>query len=537
MQRSISPYTLLFTSVSAILGSGWLFASYYTSKLTGPSALLAWLIGGGAIIIIAFVFAELCALIPVTGSSARIPQYTHGTIVSFMFAWIIWLAYAAFIPTEVQAVLQYLNYFFPSITRANGGLTTLGYFLATLLMLAISALNIVSLRWLLRCNNFLTIMKILIPTVISVIILILFLPSHHIVHPHHSRFMPYGFHGVLAAITSGGIIFAFNGFKQACEMAGEAKNPSRALPFAIIGSILICLTIYLLLQIAFLVSLNVHNLTQGWTHLDLQNNTSPITSILDQDHLSFLLPFLYLGAIIGPLATGLMYMGSSARSLYGMSKNNQIPELFQRLTTQGNPIFAIIVTFILGMCLFAPLPGWNNMISYLTSLMAITYSIAPICLLALRHQIPEYDRPFKLPFATFSSTLAFFICTLLVYWSGWAIISKASIAMLIGLVVLFIHRYLARNTEQPDLNWKSSIWIWPYFFGIIIISYLGNFGGGKNFIPFGWDFATIGIFCIIIMGLAIKFKLPKEITKNYIDQLELTSPIRRHENNHNSKYF
>jgi amino acid transporter len=89
MRRSISPLTLLFASVSAILGSGWLFASFYTARLAGPSVILAWILGGFAVVVIAFVFAELCALLPVTGSSTRIPQYTHGVFVSFLFSWFI----------------------------------------------------------------------------------------------------------------------------------------------------------------------------------------------------------------------------------------------------------------------------------------------------------------------------------------------------------------------------------------------------------------------------------------------------------------
>ncbi len=85
LKRSISPFALLLTSVSAILGSGWLFATYYISELAGPSAIFAWLIGGLSAILIAFVFAELCAMLPITGASIRIPHYTHGTLVSFLF--------------------------------------------------------------------------------------------------------------------------------------------------------------------------------------------------------------------------------------------------------------------------------------------------------------------------------------------------------------------------------------------------------------------------------------------------------------------
>lgn len=171
MKRSIPSYALLLTSVSSMLGSGWLFASYYTAKLAGPAAVLAWLIGGMAMIVVAFVFAEVCALLPITGSSTRIPQYTHGTVVSFVFSWLIWLSSAAFVPAEVQAVLQYLSYFFPHLTHANGALTSSGYYTATVLMLVVSAINIFSLRWLLRCNNVLTLMKIIIPVFISIVII------------------------------------------------------------------------------------------------------------------------------------------------------------------------------------------------------------------------------------------------------------------------------------------------------------------------------------------------------------------------------
>ena len=104
-------------------------------------------------------------------------------------------------------------------------------------MLFLSIINTASLRWVMRCNNFLTILKIAIPVFISVVLLVLYFSPHQVVHPEGSAYLPFGIKGVFAAIATGGIVFAFNGFKQACEMAGEAKNPQRALPFAIIGSV------------------------------------------------------------------------------------------------------------------------------------------------------------------------------------------------------------------------------------------------------------------------------------------------------------
>ena len=223
MHRSISTLGLLLTSISAIIGSGWLFGAYYTATIAGPAALLSWVLGGLFVVIVAFVFAEICGMIPVSGSSTRIPQFTHGMTVSFMFAWMIWLSYLALMATEVQSVIQYSSFYFPSLTQTNGGLTPVGYMTAVVLMFLVSFINTYSLRWLIRCNNILTIIKLLIPIILIIFVLTYFFHPEAVLHPNKSSFMPNGISGALTAISSGGILFAFNGFKQAAEMAGEIQ--------------------------------------------------------------------------------------------------------------------------------------------------------------------------------------------------------------------------------------------------------------------------------------------------------------------------
>ncbi len=532
MQRSISTKSLLFTSVSAILGSGWLFSAYYTAQLAGPASIYSWLLGGLFIVIVAFVFAELCAMMPVSGSSARIPQFTHGSMVSFVFAWLIWLSYLSLMSTEVQAVIQYSSYYFPSLTYSSGQLTSKGYIAATILMVFVSTINTYSLRWLIKANDFLTIIKIIIPLILVGIVMYYFSSEKSIFHPAHSEFAPMGFHGVLGAISMGGIMFAFNGFKQAAEMAGEAKNPKFSVPFAIVGSVVLCLAIYLLLQIAFLSSLTPENILNGWPDIQLKNNNSPFSAIVVQDNLASLLPLLYIGAIIGPFAAGLMYCGSAARSIYGMSTNGYIPKVFQKLSGYGNPVYAIIVNFFFGMMLFAPLPGWDKMVNFLSSLLAVTYSIGPICLITLRKQMPNYKRPVKLPFGKTWSFLAFYICTLLAYWSGWDTLSKMGIAIGSGLIILFLCEIFSYESKGKlfDLDFKSSLWMWPYLIGLMALSYIGNYGGGLGLFDAKTMLALFAIFCLVIIKLSTVFKLSSEKTANYLQELEFRHDIDEHHN-------
>ena len=513
-KRTITPIGLLLATISAIIGSGWLFSSYYASSLAGPASIISWLIGGVGVMIIAFTFAEICTLIPVTGSSTRTPLLSHGTLTSFIFSWMIWLSWMALTPTEVQAVVQYCTYFFPGLTTATGKLTNLGLSIAAIIMLILSAINVYSLRWLIKCNNFLTVLKFFIPLIIAIAILF----HHHNIHTALSKgFAPEHIHGILAALSSGGIVFAFNGFKQAAEMAGEAKNPGKSIPFAIIGSILACLILFLLLQIAFLASIIPSNIAHGWANISLYQKNSPLFSILQQDQLKSLNPLLAFTAIIAPLAAGLIYVSSSARSLYGISQNGHLPPFLQKCTPTGNPIFAIWINFIFGLILFFPLPGWGQMVKFLTSIITLTYAIAPISLLALRKQLPEQKRTFKLPIAHVWCYIAFTLCTLFAYWSGWDILSKLDICIAAGLIFLLIYKLVSKDARALKWHLRESIWLWLYIIGLMLISYAGNYSGHDMFSE-STIFIIILIFCAVIMCIAQWCRLPSEQTKELYKQ-------------------
>ena len=74
--------------------------------------------------------------------------------------------------------------------------------------------------------------------------------------------------------------------------------------------------------------------------------------------------------------------------------------------------------------------------------------------------------------------------------------------MAIGLF-FFAIACLRKRIPGSNLGLKSGLWMAPYLSGLVIISYLGAFGG-KHIIPFGWDFLVIGIFSLVILYLAVK---------------------------------
>lgn len=503
LSRRFSPISLLILSINGMIGSAWLFAPLYAAKIAGASAIWAWLIGGTATAIIALTFAELSVLLPVAGGTAQIPQLSHGTFTSFVLGWIAWLSALTMAPIEVQAVLQYASTYFTSLTYQVNGvplLTGIGFIWATILMLAFCIINIASFNGLIRWNLALFLFKVI------VIILTIFALMKVSFHASNFAGLVSGsetntWHAVLAAVATGGVAFAFTGFKHGVELAGEAKKLAIAIPLAIVGSVVCCLLLYLGLQIAFIGALDSSSLAAGWQHLSFAGDVGPFAGLAAGLGVLWLLKLLYIDAAVSPSGAALIYVTSTARILYAMSEIGYVPRFLSYINKQNFPVAAIFVNFAIGMCLFLPLPGWQAMVSFLVSGMVISYAMGPIALVCLRLDLPQEKRLFRLPAANFVCLLAFYFCNLISYWTGWDTIYKLAIAILIGLL-FFAIACVRGKVRTESLGLKSVIWIAPYLSGLVLISYLGAFGG-KNIISFGWDFLAIAIFSIVIMYLAV----------------------------------
>lgn len=505
LKRQISRWGLLIFGINGCLGSGWLFAPLYTAKLAGPASLISWVIGGALVLLIGMTFVESAVLFPVPGISARLPLLTHGKLTGFLMSWIAWLSSVTIPPIEVQAALQYSAIYFPSLAHTVAGVTTLthvGLIWAAILLLILSLVNALSFRSLSYSNFLLFAFKT------GVILLVIFGLMHQQFYASNlsglSAHMGLAqWHGILAAIASGGIIFALS-FKHTVDLVGEVSQPEKAIPIAMIGSILACVLLYIGLQISFMGALEPDLIAKGWNNISFAHGVGPLLGLTVLLGLTWLARLLFLDAIVSPLGCGLVYVASASRIIYGMSKAGYLSKFLAKLNWQQLPMWAIMWNFIIGMLLFLPLPGWQEMMSFFVSSVAVAFAIGPIALLSLRYQ-QKKERSFKLWAAKPLCFIAFYGCNLALYWTTWDIVSKLAIAVSIGIIV-FLIAYARGKVSQKDIGLKSLIWLIPYFFSFTLISYLGSFGG-RNIIPFGWDFVVIGVVSVILLYLAVKMRL------------------------------
>ncbi|MER7249265.1 APC family permease [Kribbella sp. NPDC000426] len=523
LKRDIGFVGLIWASEGSIIGSGWLFGAQGALSTAGPAAIISWVIGGAAILILALVHAELGGMYPVSGGTARFPHYAFGGAAGASFGWFSWLQAATVAPIEVLAMItygQHYSFAYGWLKTVNGQhvLTGSGIVVAVLLMAAVTAINFLSIRLLARTNSIATWWKVGIP--LLTIFALAVVQFHGSNFTAADGFNPYGAKGILSAVSTSGIIFALLGFEQADQLAGESTNPRRDIPRAVIGSIVIGAVIYILLQVVFIAALPSDQIQGTWAHAAFTTMTGPFAQVATLLSMGWLATILYIDAVVSPGGTGLIYITGSSRVSYGLSRNGYVPSVFERTNRRGVPWVGLITAFIIGCICFLPFPSWRSLVGLITSASVLMYAGAPLSLGVFRRRLPSAHRPYRLPGATWLSPAAFVVANLLILWSGWMTDWKLGVAILLGYVILIANRVFKLNPIMPQLDLRAAQWLPAYLVGMGLIVYLSDFGPLKHpWFPLWWDMLAVAVFSLIIYFWAMAVALPAERIQQMVDQV------------------
>jgi amino acid transporter len=522
LKREIGFIGLIWASEGSIIGSGWLFGAQGALATAGPAAIISWAIGGVAILILALVHAELGGMYPVAGGTARFPHYAFGGAAGASFGWFSWLQAATVAPIEVLAMIQYgQHYSFASgwmkLKNQQHVLTGTGIVAAVVLMAIFTSINFLSVRMLTRTNSAATWWKVGVPLLT---IFVLAIASFHTGNfTAANGFAPYGAKGILAAVSTSGIIFALLGFEQADQLAGESSNPKRDIPRAVIGSIVIGAIIYIVLQVVFLAALPASEITGAWTTGAFTALTGPFAQLATLVSVGWLATILYIDAVVSPGGTGLIYLTGASRVSYGLSRNGYVPTAFERTNRRGVPWFGLIVAFVIGCICFLPFPSWKSLVGLITSASVLMYAGAPLSFGVFRSRLPDAVRPYRAPAGGVLAPVAFIVANLLILWSGWTTDWKLGVAILIGYVILSANRLFKLNPTAPLLDFKAAQWLPVYLVGMGLIVYLSDFGPLKSPIfPLWWDMVAVAAFSLVVFYWALRVALPADRIQRTIDE-------------------
>lgn len=494
-KKGLSLFALIMIGLGSIFGSGWLFGAGKAAQVAGPAALVAWVIGAVFIGMIAMSYAEVGAAYPLPGSMARFGTISHGPVLGFITGWAVWIAIAALIPIESIAGTQYMsswNFGWAKGLVENGSLTFSGMAMALFLTVALWLACYWSVALLARANNLLTLVKFAIP--VLAIVALIASGFHTENFTDHGGFAPNGWAAVLTAVTTSGVVFAFNGFQSVVNLGGAAKNPGRAIPLALVGALSLSLVIYLALQLAFLGSVPPETLREagGWSGV---NFASPFADLAKMLMLHWVVTMLQFGAFISPLGANFGNIPSASYMAGTLAESGFFPKKIASVHPKygtARPAMWLNLGFSV-LLLLTVGHSWEALSALVSAAMVVSYLIGPIAVGVLRRTKPELPRPFRLPLAGVLCPITFAFAACALYWTKWPDAGKAVLLALVSAPIAAI--VLRRKGERNLLRqFAPAWWMIAFLVWTALISALGSPQfGGHGVIPGGVDIALVAV--------------------------------------------
>jgi amino acid transporter len=517
LRRSVGFYGLMFVSLGSIIGSGWLLGALNAAETAGPASIISWMIAAAMLTVLALVYAELGAAYPVAGGTGRFPYFSHGPLAGFTAGWASWLQAVAIAPIEILAAITYVNSInavnqnFPMLhaTGAKAGLLNgRGLIVATLLMILFTAVNLAGAKFMSESNAIVVLWKTAVPLLAIVVVASLSFDTGNFTAG--GGFMPFGMHGVFAALPAG-VVFALQGFEQAVQLAGEARNPKKDLSRAIIVAMTIGALLYTLLQVVFIGGVDPKDVAKDWSS-PLGTNPSDYGAwytLALAVGATWLAVVLIIDAVISPAGTGVVYLGTTARLSYALGEESELPGVLSQTSKSGVPVVSILLAAVVGELCFGPFPSWNRLVGVVTGATAVMYAFAPVSLAALQRRDAERVRAYRMPMPKVLLPTAFCSANLILYWGGFEYTWKIAVALVVGLVIFGIGTQVAQTDVMAML--RPAAWIGPWILGSVIIGALGRYGtGSHSWLPQWVDLVVVVVFSLAIFYWAVILTMPHD---------------------------
>ena len=246
LKRQLGAFQLVMLGIGAIVGTGIFVLTAEAAQKAGPGMMASFIIAGFVCAVTALCYAELAAMVPVSGSAYTYSYAVLGETVAWMVGWALILEYAiaasavcvGWSKYAVGLIKHGLNIDIPPALSAglfDGGLVNVP---AVFIGALVTALLVRGTKESATLNAVLVVVKLLA----LVMFIALTIPAIHDEHFH--PFAPLGTTGVIGAAAS--IFFAYVGFDAVSTAAEETRNPQRNLPIGLFGALIVCTIFYLL---------------------------------------------------------------------------------------------------------------------------------------------------------------------------------------------------------------------------------------------------------------------------------------------------
>ncbi len=464
LKRVLGKWSLTAIGIGAIIGGGIFVltgtGAYYHA---GPALALSFIIAGVACVFAALCYSEFASILPVEGSAYA---YAYGTI-GELFAWIIgWGLILEYAMGSMTVAVSWSGYFnkllkmfglhLPDwLTSDPASYTGEGFSMnlpAFCIVLFVISILVRGTQGAAKANNMIVMLKV--SAVLFVIIAGAFFINTANWHP----FIPeatqiidnagktheaYGFKGVISGAAA--IFFAYVGFDAVSTQAGEAINPKKDVPFAIITSLLVCTFLYILVSLVLTGMMNYNDFNPMGKYPEAIK--APVAYAFDIAGQAWAGYVVTIAATIGLISVLMVMIMGQSRIFLGMSKDGLIPPVFSKIHgVSGTPKTNLLIlgSLIAVVAAFTPINKLADMTSFGT---LFAFTMVCIAVWILRRKQPELTRPFKVPFLPVIA-----ICGILINTYLMINLSIDAQMLSLGWLIIGIFIYFVYGKRKAKLN-------------------------------------------------------------------------------------
>ncbi|WP_433383007.1 amino acid permease [Actinoplanes sp. CA-142083] len=437
LKKAVGVTQLTAMGVGAIIGTGIFVVIGKGAGIAGPAVVLSFVLAAVACAFSALSYAELASSIPVSGSAYTYSYATLGELVAWIIGWDLILEYGVSVAGIAVGWGGNLNAFLDaafgyslpdaiSKSPSEGGVFNLP---ALFVVLAITFLLVRGVTESVRVNLVMVVIKL------TVLIFFIVVAFANFGTGNFTPFAPAGVDGVTSAAAI--IFFAYIGFDAVSTGSEEARKPERDLPWAIIGSLVICTIFYVLTAIG---AIGIATPDQ------MKGSDAPLATALDEGAgISWAAGILALGAVVAITSVVLVIFYGQTRIFFAMCRDGLMP---QRLATvnqrYGTPAMLTIGLGVL-ISILAALVPLGTIVELVNIGTLFAFVLVNIGVIVLRRTRPEMPRPYRVPWSPVLPVIGVAFAIYLMSDLPWETWVRFVVWLAVGILIYALYGY--RNSR------------------------------------------------------------------------------------------
>ena len=472
LKRVLGPVSLIAIGVGTIVGAGlFSITGLVAANNAGPAIALSFIIASVCCCFAGLCYAEFSSMIPIAGSAYTYSYATMGELVAWVIGWDLVLEYSVAATTVSISWSRYLVSFLDDVGISlphnltacpwDGGIVNIPAFLIVVL---ISLLLVRGTKESAVFNTLVVFLKV------GVIVAFVVLGWKYINTDNYTPFIPentgtmgeFGISGVFRGAAI--VFFAYLGFDVVSTTAQETKNSRRNMPIGILGSLAVCLVLYLLF--AHVMTGVVHYSSFSGKEgiapvaVAIAKMGVPDASGVIQPAYPWLNKAIVLAILIGYCSVIMGTLMAQSRIFMSMSRDGMLPPFFSKLhrkyrTPAHNSLLLMVVVGLLAA--FIPASVAGEMVS-IGTLFAFILVCAGI--IVMRRSMPDAPRAFRVPLVPLVPALGIISCLVVALSLPADTWIRLVLWMLVGFDVYYAYGMRRSHLEQSDHRKGVAILLW-----------------------------------------------------------------------------